>query len=102
MSWASEQSAHLPPRLASSKATGKQQGDRLPTSMAPTAGFPVRGPAAARAVALAALAAAAAPGAAALEPFAPGLSDTITGLFDELDFTFLRPLFAALDMNLTL
>ena len=34
--------------------------------------------------------------------FAPGLSDTITGLFDELDFTFLRPLFAALDMNLTL
>ena len=69
--------------------------------MAPTAGFPVRGRAAARAVALAALAAAA-PGAAALEPFAPGLSDTITGLFDELDFTFLRPLFAALDMNLTL
>ena len=72
--------------------------------MAPTAGFPVRGRAAARAVALAALAAAAAPppGAAALEPFAPGLSDTITGLVDELDFTFLRPLFAALDMNLTL
>ena len=72
--------------------------------MAPTAGFPLpfRGRAAARAVALAALAAAAAPGAAALEPFAPGLSDTITGLFDELDFTFLRPLFAALDMNLTL
>ena len=72
--------------------------------MAPTAGFPLGGGrAAARAVALAALAAAAAaPGAAALEPFAPGLSDTITGLFDELDFTFLRPLFAALDVNLTL
>ena len=72
--------------------------------MAPTAGFPLGGRAAARAVALAALAlaAAAAPGAAALDPFVPGLSDTITGLFDELDFTFLRPLFAALDMNLTL
>ena len=72
--------------------------------MAPTAGFPLGGRAAARAVALAALAlaAAAAPGAAALDPFVPGLSDTITGLFDELDFTFLGPLFAALDVNLTL